>query len=241
MTTNYNMKTNYKLQSASNLFKELQKKETNIRRALQLKKQYLKLYANLQRLPATNESRPNKPVLWAGLINEQLFRNSNNLSSYKTALTHKRIQEVINRITNVKNGRIMYSYPKHPKGKSFNLGQLERIIKNFPNLERALNKKLPARTRPKTRYVSNLPTNVVTLRNLEHGEEVYVDPTGYFHFEPNTIKQLLKKGTIRVPQTRTEVPLNKFSKVKLYNLRLATAALARPRSRSRSFGPRTRN
>lgn len=239
------METNYKTIRASNLFKQL-KTETNIRKALQSKMQYLKLYANLQSLPAINERRTNKPVLWAGIINEQLVRNSNNLSSYKKALTHKRIQEVINRITKVINGRIVYSYPKHPKGKSFNLGQFRQVISKFPNLQRALNKKLSARTRPKTLYVTNLPTNQVTLNNLRHGEEVYRDPTGYFYFKPNTIQNLLKysnTGKIRIPQTRAEVPLNKFLKGSLYNLRLATAALARSRSRSRSFGPgrRTRN
>ena len=226
--------TSYKNIRTSNLFKKL-KTEPHIRTALQRKLEYLKLFANLQSLPVTNETRNNKPVLWAGIINEQLVRNSNNLKSYKKALTHKRIQEVINRIKNVKNGRIMYTYNKHPKGKTFNLEQFRRVISEFPNLQRALNKKLPARTRL---YVTNLPMNEVTLNNLKHGDEVYRDPTGYFYFKPTTIQNLLKyskTGKIKVPQTRAEVPLNKFSKGSLYNLRLATAALKRPRSRSRSF------
>lgn len=232
------METNYKNINPKNLFKAL-KTEQHIRSALQRKNMYLKLFSNLQRVPQVNKSRNNKPVLWAGIINEQLVRNSNNLESYKKALTHKRIQEVINKITNIKNGRIVYNYPKHPRGKTFNLSQLREIIENFPNLKKALYKKLPKRTTPgrKTLYVSNLPTNVVSINNLEHGEEVYRDPTGYFYFKPNSIKSILKyskTGKIRLPQTREEFPLNKFSKGPLYNLRLAAAALKR--SRSRSFG-----
>ena len=237
------METNYKNLKPTNLFKNL-KGESSISSALKTKTKYLKLFSYLQTLPAINESRTNKPVLWAGIINEQIIKNSKNLESYKKALIHERIKKVINQITNVKNNRIVYNYPKHPEGKTFNLFQLQNILVNFPNLKIALNKKLPKRTTPgkKTLYVKNLPMNEVTLNNIKHGEEVYRDPTGYFYFKPSTIQSLLKyskTGKIKVPQTRAEFPINEFSKGPIYNLRKATAALKRTRSRSFGSGPRT--
>ena len=229
------MATSYKNIKPSNLFNQL-KTEQHIQSALQSKAKYLKLFTNLQNLPAINKTRNNRPILWTGIINEKLIRNSNNLVTYKKALIYKKIQEVIKQIKEVKNNRVVYNYPKHPKGKTFNLSQLQNILMNFPNLQRALNKKL-AKPSGKTFYVSNLPMNEVTLNNLKHREEVYRDPTGYFYFKPSTIQSLLKHsktGKIRVPQSRLEFPKNNFSRGQLYNLRLAGTALKR--SKSRSFG-----
>jgi len=225
------METNYKNIKPSNLFKQL-KTEPHIQPALQLKMKYLKLFSNLQKLPAINQSRNNRPILWTGIINEKLIKNSNNLVAYKKALIHKKIQEVINKITEVKNNRIVYNYPKHPQGKTFNLSQFQNILMNFPNLQRSFNKKF-VKPHGKTFYVSNLPMNGVTLNNLKHGEEVYRDPSGYFYFKPSTIQTIMKYSKTKkfeVPQTREVVSLNNFSKGQLYNLRLAGAALKRSKS-----------